>query len=161
MKRLVALVLLLVLLCSCGSEYDILEYQKGDISAVCEVNGEYKINIIKKEEKRALEIITPSELDDVQFEYDGKSWCAISGEVKIPMEKEQLSGICALCSIFDLEESSITTVSDTLDGYSTVNFEGDDASYSVTYNKQALPSHIRITSADFEFDIEIIAIEIK
>ncbi len=47
MKRLFFILLFfgVLLLCACGREYGILDYQSKDISAECLKNGEYRVKI--------------------------------------------------------------------------------------------------------------------
>lgn len=159
MKRLAFVFLMCIFLFSCAPRYDILSYQRENIDAECVINGKYTVNIIKKEDYRALKIVEPSELCAVSFELEGSEWVARCEDVKIPMEKAQLYGICALCSIFDLDESAITTATDT-DGIGFVDFVTDDITYTVSYNSQALPEHIKITGSELELDVEIKSIKI-
>lgn len=159
MKRLAFVFLMCIFLSSCAPKYDILSYQGGNIEAECVINGNYTVNIIKKEDYRALKIIEPSSLASVSFELEGSEWVARCEETTIPMEKSSLYGICALCSIFDLEESAITTATD-VDGVGFVDFVTDDITYTVSYNSQSLPEHIKITGSELELDVEIKSIKI-
>ncbi len=141
----------LALFPSCGREYGILEYQNGDVFAVCEVNGEYTVNIIKEENVRRLEIVSPSEMEGVSFIFDEKCRIIYDG-LELEMQRDDLPGVSALCSIFDLNEGMISAVSD--DEYNTVSFNSDTICYTVTYNSISLPERV-VISGDFDYDILI------
>lgn len=158
MKRLATVFLISIMLVSCAPRYDILSYQNGNIEAECEINGKYTVNIIKKEAFRSVQIISPNELSNISFEFDGSDWTARCDDISIPIEKEYLPGIRAISSVFDLEEGWITTASDE-DGVGIVDFCSDGLSYLVSYNAQSLPEKIKITGNDFNFDINVVSIK--
>lgn len=152
----ITVAILLVIFPSCGQEYGILEYQNGNIFAVCEVNGEYTVNIIKEGNARRLEVVSPSEMAGVSFVFDEKCRIIYDG-LELEMQRSELLGISTLCSIFDLNEGMISAVSD--DEYNTVSFNSDTICYTVTYNSVSLPERV-VISGDFEYDIIIKSISL-
>ena len=159
MKKIICALFLCLLLISCNRNDDILSYQNGDISARCIINGEYEVDISKKGDVRELKIVSPSSLDNISFVYDSGSWSAICDDIKIPLNADELDGICALASIFDLDKSAISTAYDT-DGVGIVSFDMNEICYTVTYNGLSLPERIKITSDTLDFDVEIASISI-
>ena len=143
----ITVAILLVIFPSCGHEYGILEYQNGNVFAVCEVNGEYTVNIIKEGNARKLEVVSPSEMAGVSFVFDEKCRIIYDG-LELEMQRSELLGISTLCSIFDLNEE-----------YNTVSFNSDTICYTVTYNSVSLPERV-VISGDFEYDIIIKSISL-
>lgn len=163
MKRLSSLLLLFVVftLCSCfKQEYGILSYQDSDIYAQCLLNGEYKIAVSKKGEEKSVSFLSPEELSSVSFTEKNGELIGRAGEVEIPFEGENLSGVCAILSMFSLEESSL--VSATPDKSSAcMEFNNDLGTYKITIGENDLPKMIEISSDSYEFDIVIEAIRLN
>ncbi len=161
MKRIFifALLLALMLCVGCAPEYDILSYQEKNVVASCKIDEKYVVNIIKEENTRAIEVVEPSSLCGISFRLQNGEWHATLDELAIPMSESELEGICALCSIFDLESSAITTAYDE-QGYGVVSFNMGELQYTVSYNELSLPQKIKITGK-LEYDIEILGIELS
>ncbi|MBQ2809835.1 MAG: hypothetical protein IJF11_02970 [Clostridia bacterium] len=158
MKRLFPLIAILMLLCACTPSYDILSYQDSYIRAECQINDEFLVTITKDGGIRELVVTKPEELCGIAFRGEGEAWVMELNEVEIPTSASSLDGICALCSIFDLSESAITTAKDE-SGDGIVSFDMERGLYVVTYNKMALPERVKITSADFSYDVRILSID--
>lgn len=156
-KKLFLIPFLLILcLCSCKQEYNILDYQNNNIEANCTVNDKYNINITKNEGALRLEVLSPKNLEGVQFEIRGNEACAIKDEIKIPIKADSLKGICALLNCFSLSEEAITTVS--VDN--VISFDTDYGLYTITYGENNLPQKIAIASDNYEYSIIVNTIKL-
>ena len=152
--------LFLVIIClfsSCSDRYGILDYQNGDIVAVCEINGKYTVNIIKEGNVRTLQTLSPSEVAGVSFVFDPECTVTYDG-LELKLSRDEVKGVAALCSVFDLDEGMIGAIGGT--ETDTVSFNSDTICYTVTYNSLSLPERIMI-SGDFDFDIRVLSIEYK
>ena len=152
-KRLFLLLFALLILASCAPKRNALSYQEGEIFAECVINGKYHANIIKKEDFRALEL-TSENLEGISFVCKGGAWSACIDEASIPLDKENLVGVVAICSIFDLSERAITTATEG----GVVSFDMDSLTYTITYNSLELPSNVTIEGEGLSIDIEILSI---
>ena len=155
MKKLIFALLILVFLCSCEQNYDILSYQKKDIVANCTVNEKYEILITKKSELTSLEVLSPENMKGITFEFKKDISYAIKDDIKIPLNDENISGIYALSNVFSLEENAISTVSTN----NVVSFDFDNASYTVTYGENNLPLRIDISGDGYEYKVYVNSIE--
>lgn len=154
-KALILIPLILLSLSACiNQSYGILPYQEKDIEAEINVNNEFKIRLIKKE-NITLEIIEPKELDTMSFTIDEKGILAKSDKVEILLEKESLDGIYAISQIFSLNESFLTSMEE-----NQLTFEQNEAHYRLTLGKNDLPTKIIISSNSFYYEISIDGIEI-
>lgn len=159
MKRIFLIVLLALIFVSCGSKYEPLAYQEGDVSALCRVNGEYDIKIEKREGERVLSISEPSALSSVSFIINNEECVAISDGTKIPLERDKMTGIVALCSIFDLDMECLSSSSIDDNGDSTLCFVKDEIAYLVSYGQDNLPKHIQISAPSFTHEVEILELQ--
>lgn len=161
MKKLAVFsaLVLLVFLSSCAKDFDYLEYQRGSVRALCTINEKYEVVITKSEACSRLEILVPKELCGTYFELYESSAYAVSGEIKIPIDKNVFSGIYALLGAFSLDGAAQGSVSDE-DGKSIVCFDTEHGTYVITYGKNLMPSHIEIHSDKFDYDIDVKEIEI-
>ncbi len=155
MKKLILIFVFCIFLCSCKQEYNILSYQENDIVANCTVNGKYNVNIIKCSEFLCLEVLSPDNLDGIKFELKGNEAYAIKDEIKIPIRRDSLKGICALLNSFSLSESAITTVSTD----NIISFDTDYGIYTVTYGENNLPQRIAINGDTYEYSIIVNSIK--
>ncbi|MBQ8545638.1 MAG: hypothetical protein IJ437_01725 [Clostridia bacterium] len=156
-----SILLFSLVLSSChGQSYGILSYQEGDIYAECSLNGEYKLAVSKKEGVRSLQFLYPEELSSVSFiETDGKI-IGRAGEVEIPFDSDNLSGVSAILAMFSLEESSLASA--TPDKSSAcMEFNNTLGTYKITIGENDLPKRIEIFSDKYEFDIVIEAIKLN
>lgn len=140
--------------CSQGKRYGIIEYQNNDITAECTVNGKYGVTIVCKEGFCSLTVSSPAELCGVSFEYNGNECYAISGDIKIPFEKEKLGGIFALMGIFDLDEQCVKTIKSE-NGDGTISFESPLGTYVMTFDGSGMPKRAVIESPDYKYDVTI------
>lgn len=159
MKRIIFVLVIILTLCSCGEKYALLKYQENDLCAVCEINGKYTVKIIKQGTQRRLEIVEPSALAYISFSKSDSGWSAVCSDTEIPISEDKISGIAALCSVFDMSEQTMTTAYDE-DGVSVVDFETQSAVYRISYDSHAMPTHVTISTSDFTHEVEILSIEI-
>lgn len=161
MKRLFLILLFFgcFLMLSCQAEYGILGYQEKDIVAECTVNGKYKVEIQKTQNMCKVTVLEPQSVKGVSFEI-GESVYAIYGDTRIETEKDSLQGICALSQIFSQSEDCLTTA--TKEGMGSVlTFQKDTCVYKITMGKNSLPKHVSILSENFEYQIDVLSIELK
>lgn len=158
MKKLLLIpFLLILLLASCKQEYNILEYQENDVLANCTVNGKYNVNIIKCNDFLRLEILAPTNLKGISFKLTENDAYAIKDEIKIPLDKNSLRGICALLNCFSLTEEAITSVNQN----NVITFDTDYGLYTVAYGKNNLPEHIAIASDTYDYSIVVNSISLR
>ena len=155
MKRLSILILVLFLFVSCNGRLNLLSYQDGDLCAVCKINGEYTVQIEKLGDERVLSILEPSELCSVSFIINKEECLGIYGDSRIPIERDKLRGVIALCSIFDLSSDAISSTS-VSENDATVSFTLDGVRFDVTYNEDNLPKRVQINAQDFSHEVEIL-----
>ena len=155
MKRLFILILVLFLLVSCNGRLNLLSYQDGDLCAICKVNGEYTVQIEKLGEERILSILEPSELSSVSFIINKEECFGVYGDTRIPLERDSLQGIVALCSIFDLSSDAISSTS-VSENDATVSFTLGGVRFDITYGEDNLPKHVQIHAEDFSHEVEIL-----
>ena len=157
MKKLIFAVLILVFLCSCKQDYNILSYQDNDIIASCTVNGKYDLTVSKMQDKVSIEVLKPENMKGITFEFENESSYAIKDEMKIPINNENIKGIYALSRIFSLDENGISTVGTN----NVITFNCNDAIYTVTYGENELPTHIEVSGESFEYSVDIKSIRLN
>ena len=160
MKRLLFILFFFstLLMCGCERKYNILEYQSKDISAKCTVNERFEIQVTKKGGVKTVSVISPEEIKGVTFEVGEKIYVSANGE-KIAVERENLKGICALSEMFSQDEECMTSAKSEKEG-SVLTFQKEECVYRVVIGKNSLPSTVQITSADFEYRVQILAISL-
>ena len=152
MKRAVLLIfILLTLLTGCRQEYGILDYQTNNISAECVINEKYKVLIDKDSDTISLTIKEPENLEDVIFILTEDKVQIAKNDLKIPAEKNDFRGICAILNIFSLKEESIIEARKN----NTVLFKNEYGTYQVEYGKGSLPQKVLITDTEYEYSIVI------
>ena len=160
MKRLFFILLFFcVILCGCQGKYGILEYQDKNILAECLVNGKYKIEIEKTGGFCKITVLEPENISGISFEIGERAY-AVYGDTKIEASKESLDGICALAEIFSQSEDCLTTAKEEGQG-SVLTFQKEECTYKLTIGKNSLPKRVHILSDSFEYDIEILTIELQ
>ena len=158
MKKVFIIIMLCMLLISCTKESELLAYQEGDFTAICQVNNEYTIQINKQGDDRILSILQPSSLDSIQFIINKEECMAIYGGNKIPLERERMVGVIALCSIFDMSNDGI--VSSSINGNDAcIYFERNGVKYAITYNESNLPRHVQISTDSFCHEVDILELK--
>lgn len=158
MKRILFILALVALLfVSCGNEYDILSYQENEITAECQVNEKFDLEIKKAGGCVRICVISPENLGGTVFEISKESSFVIKDEMKIPLDNENIRGIYALSQIFSLSEEAITTA--TSEG--VITFDTDHVLYTVTYGENNLPELITISGDVFEYSVKINAISLN
>lgn len=160
MKKICVVLIFILLFASCSKKYELLSYQEGNLNALCRVNGEYTINIIKNEDLRGFEIVEPANLNSISFSLSEEGIVAVCDDIEIPMELENAKGINAICSAFDLSESAIKTSNESGEN-AVVTFLMENVTYTVTYSAECVPSHIKISGDFSDIDIEVLSITKK
>ena len=162
MKRLFFILLFfgVLLLCACGREYGILDYQSKDISAECLINGEYRVKIEKKGDSCHVELKEPRTAEGISFDITKDGVIARAGNVEITIERQHLSGICAIGSIFSQSEECLSSAVQE-GGGSVLTFQNEGCTYKITMGEHSVPKRVCIFSESFEYDIEICSIELN
>lgn len=162
MKRLFFILLFFgtILLCACGREYGILDYQGKDITAECLINSEYRVLITKNDTLCRVELLEPKETKGISFDITESGVIARANNLEISVEREYLSGICAIGSIFSQsEECLLSAVQE--GGGSVFTFQNEGCTYQITVGENSVPKRVAILSEGFEYDIEICSIELN
>ena len=160
MKRFLPVLLLtFFLLCACNEKKDFLAYQQKNPTIECVVNEKLEL-VISKSEIITIEVKKPSEISALYFEFGQSDGYVINGDLKIPLGRESACGLYALSCVLSLENESIVSVVDQGKN-SIVTFENDLGTYTVTYGKNLLPSHIEIHSDKFDYDIVVKGISLE
>ena len=159
MKRLFFILFFFcITLTSCQGKYGILDYQNKDILAVCTVNEKYKVEIAKTKELCKITVLEPENIKGISFEIGERAY-TVFGDTKIESSKESLDGICALSEIFSQSEECLTTAKEEGQG-SVFTFQRDACVYRLTIGKNSLPKHVQILSDSFEYNVDILSIEL-
>lgn len=151
MKKLILMLVFCVFFCSCHQEYNILTYQENNIEANLTINDKYTVNLTKSNDFLQLYVLSPSYLEGVCFEITNDKSYAIKDEIKIPLDKSKLKGICAILNCFSLSEEAITTVNTS----NVISFDTDYGLYAITYGENNLPQMIKITGQDYDYSIVV------
>jgi hypothetical protein len=160
MKRfLPVLLLVFLLLCACNEQKDFLAYQQKNPTLECVVNEKFEL-VISKSDIITIKVKKPSEISALYFEFGQGDGYAINGDLKIPLGRESACGLYALSNVLSLENESILSVVDQGKN-SIVTFENDLGTYTITYGKNLLPSHIEIHSEKFDYDIVVNGISLE
>ena len=164
MKKLVIFFMLFVFslsLCACHNQkYDILSYQEKEIYAECTLNGEYKIKIVKKKEATCVGFLPPSSLSNIEFVITENSVLGKSGELEIPLEKSNASGIYAIGMVFSLCEGDLSCAKGQ-GKESYMEFTNEHGIYKLLLGENNLPKSVEIVSSAFLLDITFDAILLK
>ena len=160
MKRLFFILLFFSgLLClSCQAEYGILGYQSKDLVAECKINGKYTVEIAKTGQECTVKVLEPESAKDITFTV-GEGVTVFAADLAIEVEREQLEGICALAGIFSQREECLTSATQRGEG-SVLTFQEDGCVYQITLGKSSMPNSVYIVSDRFEYNVEILSIEI-
>ena len=162
MKRLFFILLFfgVLLMCACGREYGILDYQEKNISAECLINSKYRVQITKDDSLCRVEILEPTEASGISFEISDGGVFAKANDFKMEIPSEYLEGICAIGSIFSQSEEFLSSAVQK-DGGSVFTFQRDGCIYQITVGENSAPKKVCIYSESIEYDIEICSIELK
>ena len=160
MKRLFFILFFfgVVFLCACGRQEKILEYQEGDISAQCVINGKYGVLLEKRGGEVTLTVTEPDYANGITFVL-GESVAASVGDTKIDLDRETVKGICALGETFSQREECLIGASSGEEG-SVLTFQREGCLYRLTLGKNSLPKQVYISSESFEYNVEIVSIEL-
>ena len=162
MKRLFFILLFfgVLLMCACGKEYGILDYQGKSITAECVVNGEYRVQIAKTESLCTVTVKEPKAAQGISFEIGEGGVLAKASGTEIQIPKEYLGGICALGAIFSQSEECLTSATQK-GGGSVLTFRSQGCTYRITVGENSMPKQVSIYSESFEYDVEICTIELN
>lgn len=144
---------------SCQTEYGILEYQSKDLVAECKINGKYTVEIAKVGKACTIRVLEPENAKDITFTV-GESVTLAASDMELKMEREELSGICALAGIFSQSEDCLTSATQKGEG-SVLTFQSEGCVYQITLGKSGMPNSVYIVSESFEYEVEILSIELK
>jgi hypothetical protein len=160
-KRLFFILLFFGCLCflSCQREYGILDYQKGDLVAECRINGKYTVEISKVGEGCTVTVLEPEHVRGIAFTV-GECVSVLAEGKEIQMEREELSGICAIAGIFSQNEDTLISATQKGEG-SELTFQTDECVYQITLGKGSLPKKVNILSEKFRYEVEIVSVELK
>ncbi len=161
MKRLFLVLLFFGVLClfSCQGEYGILDYQNKDITAECKINGKYTVEIAKRSESCTITVLKPEGAKGITFTV-GEGVELSTGDLSFQVEREQVQGICALAQIFSQSEECLTTAAQKGEE-SVLTFQDGGRVYQITMGENSLPQSVHIVSESFEYDVEILSIELS
>ena len=98
-----------LMLCACGREYGILDYQEKNISAECLINSKYRVQITKDDALCRVEILEPTEASGISFEISERGVFAKAKDFEMEIPGEYLEGICAIGSIFSQSEEFLSS----------------------------------------------------
>lgn len=125
---------------------------------MCTVNGKYKVEIAKTKELCKITVQEPENIKGISFEIGERAYTVYEG-VKIESTKESLDGICALSEIFSQSEDCLTTAKG--DGAESIlTFQRENCTFKLTMGKNSLPKHVHILSSSFEYNVDILSIEL-
>lgn len=161
MKRLFFILLFFGCLClfACQGDYVLLDYQRGDLVAECRINEKYTVEFVKTGSVCSLTVLEPENARGVRFTV-GEDVSVFAEGVEIQMEREDLSGICALAGMFYQSEDSLISATQKGEG-SVLTFQSGDCFYQITLGKSSLPQRVYVASQSFRYDVEIVSIELK
>lgn len=162
MKRLFLILLFFsaFLLFSCGAEYGILDYQSKNIVAECQINGKYRVELKKEDSTCLITILEPKEAYGITFEiYEDIAYVS-TGDVRIEMNKGDIKGICAIGEMFSQSEECLTSATEQGKG-SVLTFQKEECTYQITLGEHSVPKNIKILSEAFEYNVDILSIELK
>ena len=163
MKRSLLLFILVfsAFLLSCrGEKYGVIPFESKDASLECTVNEKFDLIISKTEEGCFLKVKSPSQLEGMVFSFyeSGKTVIESDG-VKIPSAKNDLSGIYAMASVFDLtEDMMVSAVSE--DGNGNLRFQKGNDTYTLVYDKHGFIRQVKVESPLYEYDISVHSIKV-
>ena len=164
MKRMIFILLLAAFLvltsCAQARDYGILEYQDKSIEAECLINGEFLCILKKDKEEISLKILEPSALSEISFVRRADELYAQSGDIKIPVKKEQIDGIYAVISLFDLKEEELTGATDE-DGAAVLSFLNDQGKYVLRIGKNNALQSAQITGDGYRYEILFQGVKIQ
>ena len=160
MKRLFFILLFFGSLCllSCQAEYGILDYQSNDLVAECKINGKYKVEIAKVGSICTVTVQEPESARGITFTV-GEGVSVSASDFEIEADREQLGGICALAGIFSQKEECLISATKRGEG-SELSFQTEECVYRITLGKNSMPQNVSIVSDSFEYNVEILSIEI-
>ena len=125
---------------------------------MCTVNGKYKVEIAKTKELCKITVQEPENIKGISFEIGERAYTVYEG-VKIESTKESLDGICALSEIFSQSEDCLTTAKG--DGAESIlTFQRENCTFKLTMGKNSLPKQVQILSDSFEYNVDILSIEL-
>ncbi len=157
MKRLFALLLILisVIFVSCNREkYHILPFEGKDVRAECVINEKFDAIIEKSGDTLSLNVISPKEIGGISFVFSDAADKMISGEMSIPISREELYGIYTLASVFELNEEAMTSAV-SRDGVGELSFSENGIDYSFFFGGEGEITEIRINGKGLDYTVKI------
>ena len=163
MKKLFILLplLLSLFLNSCEkTDYDILPFEGKNVYAECEINDKFTVTIEKVDSERRLTVISPSEISGLEFTFSESEDFVMSGDIKIPADRNLLSGIYALSSLFNIEEEMMTSAI-SKDGYGNIEFQCEAGFYTFVFDTKGYMTGAEISGEGFSYNVRILSMKIE
>ena len=145
---------------SCGRpDYKILPFEGKNVYAECEINGKFTVIIKKEDFTCGMEIVSPSEISEIEFTFSETGDYVKSGDITMPLDRNLLSGIYALSSLFDIkEEAMISAVSK--EGKGFIEFQNEAGAYTLIFDANGYITDAEISGDDFDYKVKILSIKI-
>lgn len=163
MKRifLTALCLFAAFLISCGGRsYEILPFEGKSVTASCLVNDKFSVVIEKRDERLSLSVLSPTEISGLEFLFSRDGDLIISENIKIPVQRSELSGIYALSSLFNIEEETMVSAV-SRDGCGNITFKNQIGEYLLIFDKDGYVTDAKITGEGFCYNVKILSVKIE
>ena len=161
MKRafLVFLILFSLFLISCnGDEYNILPFDTENIRMKCTVNGKFDIIAEKRGEGLSLSVLSPREIKGVSFYFSPERDTMTSGDMTIPVDRNELFGIYTIASVLELTENTMTTAV-SRDGKGEISFYKNDILYTLHFDGEENITDIEIYGCGLDYSLKVKSID--
>lgn len=153
--------LLSLIFLSCGEEkYGVLPFEGRDAQAICEVNEKFTVEICREGEVCTLTVIAPSEIEGVVFSFSDKGDCMMLDNTAVPVSRENMQGIYALASVFNINEAMMTSAS-SIDGTGMLCFIREDTEYTLQFDREGDITGAKIIGEGYEYTLEFSLLQIK
>ena len=125
------------------------------MSAELTINEKFKATLKKEGEKFVLALSEPSQIANLVIEiFPEGNGAILYDDLKIPVNKDEISGVFLIVNAFDLScKDSFLLVDKGED--STLIFETDVGEYTLTFNSSLAPYHIEICSPSCNYSIDV------
>jgi len=148
-------VLISLVFVSCAEEkYHILPFENKDAVIECAVNDKFDAVIKKQNGALYLSILAPEEIKGVSFEFSPCGDKMISGDISMPVSRNELRGIYAIASVLELKEEAMTSVA-SKDGVGEITVEGDGLLYTLLFATDGTLTDIKILGNELDYSIHI------
>ena len=162
MKRLffVFIILISLIFSSCSKEkYQILPYENKDSVIECTVNDKFDAVIKRQNGDLSLSVLAPEEIRGISFVFSNSGDKMISGDVSIPVSRNELRGIYAIASIAELTEDTITSAV-SRDSIGEISIEANGLLYTLFFSTDGALTDIKITGDELDYSVRIKSITV-